>query len=140
MKLHYVLLADHAFLSIDKKVNIIGVFETINAQKFPVTHPKFVVIGSVVPSNTKFKMSVLLTDDKGESLMNNINEKEINLPSEAENKNFNFIIEMLNPSFPKPGEYRVQINIDGEKIGEQTLKVIEAQKQTGLSLSDLKPS
>ena len=68
MKLLYVLLADHAFLSIDKKVNIIGIFETINAVKFPITHPKFVVIGSIITSKTNFKLSVTLTDDKGKSL------------------------------------------------------------------------
>ena len=140
MKLVYVLLADHAFLSIDKKVNIIGVFETINAAKFPITHPKFVVIGSIIPSKNNFKMSVTLSDEKGKSLLNNINEKEINLPPQVANKNFNFIIEMINPSFPKPGEYKVGINVDGEKIGEQSLKVVETPKPTGISLSDLKPS
>ena len=140
MKLLYVLLADHAFLSIDKKVNIIGIFETINAVKFPVTHPKFVVIGSILPSKTNFKLSVTITDDKGKSLMKSINEKEINLPVEGDNKKFNFIIELLNPSFPKAGEYKVAINVDGEKLGEQTLRVLEVSKPGTFSLSDLKPS
>ena len=140
MKLLYVLLADHAFLSIDKKVNIIGIFETINAAKFPITHPKFVVIGSIVPSKSNFKMSITLSDDKGKSLMNNVNEKEINLPPQALSKTFNFIIEIINPSFPKPGEYKVGINVDGEKIGEKSLKLVEAPKPAGISLSDLKPS
>ena len=99
MKLLYVLLADHAFLSIDRKLNIIGVFETINAAKFPVTHPKFVVIGSIAPSKNKFKMSVMLSGEDGRPLMGKLNEKEIDLPEGALNKNFNFIIEIINPSF-----------------------------------------
>jgi hypothetical protein len=140
MKLLYVLLADHAFLSIDRKLNIIGVFETINAVKFPVTHPKFVVIGSIAPSKNKFKMSVVLSDEDGKPLMGKLNEKEIDLPAGAPNKNFNFIIEIINPSFPKPGDYKVQILVEGEKIGEQSLKVLEAPKPPGISLSDLKPS
>ena len=139
MKLQYMLLADHAFLSIDRKVNIIGIFETINAAKFPITHPKFVVIGSILPSKDKFKMSIILSDSKGKPLMNNINEKEINLPPEAQNKNFNFIIEIINPSFPESGNYTVKIEVDGKSIGEKTLKVMEAPKPPGISLSDLKP-
>jgi hypothetical protein len=140
MKLLYVLLADHAFLSVDKKVNIIGIFETINAAKFPITHPKFVVIGSIIPDKTNFKLSVNLTDDNGKSLMNNVNEKEINLPTEGGNRNFNFIIEMINPSFPQAGEYKVAINIDGKKLGEQTLRVLGAQSTGSYNLADLKPS
>lgn len=140
MKLLYLLLADYAFLSIDKKLNIIGVFENINAIRFPVTHPKFVVVGSVAPSKSKFKMSVVLTDGEGKPLMSNTNEKEISLPAEATNKNFNFIIEIVNPTFPGPGDYKVQIVVDGKKLGEQFLRVLEAPKPSGISLSDLKPS
>lgn len=140
MKLLYMLLADHAFLSIDKKVNIIGIFETINAAKFPVTHPKFVVVGSMKPSKSKFNMSVALYDSDGKPLIGNVNEKEINLPGSSSTKNFNFIIEILNPSFPRAGEYSVQINVDGEKVGKHNLRVLEAPKNPGISLSDIKPS
>ena len=135
-----MLLADHAFLSIDKKVNIIGIFETINAAKFPVTHPKFVVVGSMKPSKSKFNMSVALYDSDGKPLIGNVNEKEINLPGSSSTKNFNFIIEILNPSFPRAGEYSVQINVDGEKVGKHNLRVLEAPKKPGISLSDIKPS
>lgn len=140
MKLHYVLLADHAFLSIDKKVNIIGIFETINAAKFPVDHPKFVVIGSIFPDKTNFKLNLDLINDKGISLMKNTNEKEIALPAEGGSRNFNFIIEMLNTTFPESGEYKIVINVDGKKIGEHSLRVLEAPKPGNISLSDLKPS
>ncbi len=140
MKLLYVLLADSAFLSIDKKLNIIGVFENINAARFPVTHPKFVVVGSIASSKEKFKMSVVLSDATGNPLMDREEEREINLPPEALNRNFNFIVEVINSSFPKPGDYKVQIFVDGDKVGEQPLNLLEAPKPGTISLSDLKPS
>ncbi|MEX0617133.1 MAG: hypothetical protein WD231_05025 [Candidatus Woykebacteria bacterium] len=140
MKLLYVLLADHAFLSIDKKVNIIGVFENINAAKFPVTHPKFVVVGSVDSPKPKFKMSVVLADKEGKALMGGNNEREISLPQDSLTRNFNFIIEVINASFSKSGEYSVKILIDGKSIGEQTLHVLESSSPQTISLSDLKPS
>ena len=127
MKLLYALLCDYAFLSIDKKVNIIGVFETINAAKFPVTHPKFVIVGSVAPSKKNFKMSLNIVEkDTGTPVLGDVHEREVNLP-EQQGQNFNFIVEVINTNFPKPGEYSVEIKIDKDVIGEIPLKVAESK-------------
>lgn len=125
MKLLYTLLCDSAFLSIDRKVNIIGVFETINAQKFPVTHPKFVIVGSIAPSKKNFKMSLNVVEKStGESVIRDVHEREVKLPEE-QNQNFNFIVEVINTNFPKAGEYNVEIKIDSKVIGETPLRVVE---------------
>ena len=125
MKLLYTLLCDYAFLSVDRKVNIIGVFETINAQKFPVTHPKFVIVGSVAPSKKDFKMSINIVEKStGESVIKDVHEREVSLPEE-QNQNFNFIVEVINTNFAKAGEYNVEIKIDGKVIGETPLRVVE---------------
>jgi hypothetical protein len=127
MKLLYVLLCDYAFLSIDKKVNIIGVFETINAAKFPVTHPKFVIVGSISPDKRSFKMSLNIVDkESGTLVLGDVHEREVNLPVEKE-QNFNFIVEVINTNFPKPGDYSVEIKIDGDVIGGIPLKVAESK-------------
>ncbi|OGY26325.1 MAG: hypothetical protein A2Z24_00260 [Candidatus Woykebacteria bacterium RBG_16_44_10] len=125
MKLLYTLLCDSAFLSIDRKVNIIGVFETINAAKFPVTHPKFVIVGSVAPSKKDFKMSINIEEKStSESVIKDVHEREVSLPEE-QNQNFNFIVEVINTNFVKAGEYNVEIKIDGKVIGETPLRVVE---------------
>jgi len=127
MKLLYALLCDYAFLSIDKKVNIIGVFETINAAKFPVTHPKFVIVGSVAPDKKNFKMSLNIADkETGSLVLGDVHEREVNLPAEK-GQNFNFIVEVINTNFPKPADYVVEIKIDGNVIGEIPLKVAESK-------------
>ena len=128
MKLLYALLCDNAFLSIDKKVNIIGVFENINAPKFPVSHPKFVIVGSVAPSKKDFKMSIsIIEKETNSAVLGDIQEREVNLPKIGEGHNFNFIVEVINANFAKPGEYLVKITIDGEVIGEIPLKVAESK-------------
>ena len=125
MKLLYTLLCDYAFLSIDRKVNIIGVFETINAQKFPVTHPKFVIVGSVAPSKKNFKMSLNIVEkETGTSILGDIHERDVNLPA-GHDQNFNFIVEVINTNFTKPGLYVVEIKIDGKVIGEIPLRLTE---------------
>jgi hypothetical protein len=39
----------------------------------------------------------------------------------------NFIVEVINSNFAKPGNYLVKITIDGEVIGEIPLKVAESK-------------
>lgn len=121
MKLIYALLCDQAFLSLDRKVNIIGVFETINAPSFPVVHPKFTLVGSVEPSKDKFKMLVDIVDESNKSILNEAQEREVALPKDRGNTNFNFIIEIVNTSFPTSGKFQVRVLIDGEVVASLPL-------------------
>jgi hypothetical protein len=126
MKLLYALLCDYAFLSVDRKVNIIGVFETINAQKFPITHPKFVIVGSIAPTKKKFKMKLNIVGGSSEApILGDIQEREVDLPEDGKKQNFNFIVEVINANFAKPGVYKVEISIDGETIGSIPFRVVE---------------
>jgi len=127
MKLIYALLCDSAFLSIDRKVNIIGVFETINAANFPVSHPKFVLVGSMVPSKKDFKMAVEIVKEDGKSILNQAQEREVKLPDSADNKNFNFIVEIVNTVFPEMGVYNVNLLIDGKAVSSQKLTVAKQE-------------
>ncbi len=131
MKLVYSLLCDSAFLSIDRKVNIIGVFETIKAASFPVSHPKFVLVGSVSPSKKDFKMAVEIVKDTGKSILNQAQEREVSLPALESGKNFNFIIDIVNTIFPEMGVYSVNLLIDGKSISSQKLTVAK-QENIGL--------
>ncbi len=129
MKLLYALLCDQAFLSIDRKVNIIGVFETINAPSFPVTHQKFTLVGSIAPSKDKFKMAIdIVSDETKTSILRDLQERDVALPPNNESKNFNFIIEIINTIFPKAGFYSVKILVDGEAISTLRLGVAQTEE------------
>jgi hypothetical protein len=131
MKLLYAMLCDNAFLSIDRKVNIIGVFETINAPSFPVQHPKFVLVGAIEPSKDNFKMAINIVEKKtGTSVINQNQERQMSLPKERQGKNFNFIIEILNTTFPASGDYEVQVAIDGKIIGSTSLTLAQVSEVT----------
>ncbi len=128
MKLLYSLLCDSAFLSIDRKVNIIGVFETINAPSFPVTHQRFTFVGSMLASKEKFKLAVDIVSEKtGKSVLQESQEREVNLPNTEGKKNFNFIIEIINTVFPEAGNYLVSVNIDGKTISSQNLALAKTE-------------
>jgi hypothetical protein len=134
MKLSYALVCDHAFLSIDRKVNIIGVFETINAQSFPVNHQKFTLVGSVAPSKDKFKMAIdIVAEDTDKSILKDVQERDVVLPPNNEGKNFNFIIEIINTVFPKAGYYLVKVVIDGEILSSQKLLLLQTTENKSLN-------
>lgn len=134
MKLLYALLCDQAFLSIDRKVNIIGVFETINAQSFPVNHNKFTLVGSIAASSEKFKLAVDIISEKTKlSILKDVQERAVNLPSSEGKRNFNFIIEILNTVFPEAGNYSVEVQIDGKTISSQNLLLAKAQDPASLN-------
>ena len=127
MKLIYALLCDSAFLSIDRKVNIIGVFETINASSFPVNHPKFVLVGSMVPSKKEFKMAVEIVKEDGKSILNQSQERDVKLPGSTDTKNFNFIVEIVNTVFPEMGIYNVNLLIDSKIVSSQKLTLAQQE-------------
>lgn len=122
MKLIYALLCDQAFLSIDRKVNIIGVFETINSASFPVNHSKFTLVGSIAATEDNFKLVVDIVSEKTkQSILQETQEREVKLPSNQEKRNFNFIIEIINTTFPEAGNYTVEVKINNKLISSQNL-------------------
>ncbi len=127
MKLNYALLCDQAFLSIDRKVNIIGVFETINAPTFPVVHPKFTLVGSMEPSKDKFKLAVDIVGDSGKSILSEKQEREVSIPSGNQTRSFNFIIDILNTNFSQMGSYKVQIIVDGDVVSDLPISVAKTE-------------
>jgi hypothetical protein len=123
VKLTYALLCDQAFLSIDRKVNIIGVFETINASNFPVAHPKFTLVGSMEPSKASFKLAVDIVDEEGTSILQQLQEREVTLPERDKPRNFNFIVDIINTTFQGLGKYKVKVLVDGKILAELPLTV-----------------
>ena len=72
-------------------------------------------------------MSLNIIDkDTGDSILGDIHEREVDLPDEK-GQNFNFIVEVINTNFTKPGLYAVEIKIDGKNIGEIPLKLFESK-------------
>ena len=63
----------------------------------------------------------------GKSITSDFQEREVNLPEEGKEQNFNFIVEVINANFGSSGKYKVEILIDNEVIGEVSFKVAESR-------------
>ena len=93
-------------------------FETAKCRKFPVSHQKFTLVGSVAASK-KFKLAIDVSRKNSRSILQETQER-VNLPIN-EGEKFNFIIELINTTFPEAGNYQININIDGKTISSKRL-------------------
>jgi hypothetical protein len=108
MKLNFLHICENAFFSEDKKLNIIGIFNTINTSAFPATHPKFSIAINI--SDYKNESGVLLVQSPNK-------ETFIEIPIEkdklSENKNnANIVLNFIGATFPVEGKYPVILKTD----------------------------
>lgn len=125
MKLDYAVMAENAFFSDSKKLNIINIFDVFIWKKkessspdtdvFPPL-PSFSIAGKILGAGTKELLVEILspTDPLGESPL------QVNKISSGDRtkEDLNFTINVPNLVVKEPGDYFVRVR--NEKSGEQT--------------------
>jgi len=119
-KLNFIHLCDMAFLSQEKKLNIIGIFEHIYAHKFPITQQKMTVVANMsFPKPGKYPFSIeVLSTRKTEPLIKFQGEID-----SQEAKNVNLIADFPQVGLPDQGDYLVKIEIEKKQLAEVPFKV-----------------
>lgn len=112
-KLNFAHICDMAFLSQDKKLNIIGVFERIFAQKFPLRYPKMSVVMNLSIEKGTHELLLLLQKKGGEKPVLQM-KGEVKA---AGSENINLIFDLANISFEDQREYAAEIFLNGEEMG-----------------------
>ncbi len=114
MRLEFIHVCDMAFATEgSKNVNIIGIFEHINASNFPAAHPRFAVVvgvsGEAGPYHKKFKIykegetePLIETDETGFEI--------------GETGKHYLVNDFIGMVFPGPGKYEVEIIIDSGDV------------------------
>lgn len=129
MKVGFAVLADGANVSREGKLNILGIFDSIQAQQFPVTHPQMQLVMRFEADRSEAgktkKIEVQLMDEDGQRLF--VLGGEFNLstgrPGEPIGSNHILMIHMLK--FEHPGTYEFKILINDELKAEVPLKVLQ---------------
>jgi hypothetical protein len=104
------------------KHTILGVFSSIKAQHFPVTHPFmiwFLTVTDCSAGSHKMKISLGLDPTTMQPLL----ERPFETGSPLHR--LNLINEIRNLTFPAPGEYSLLIEIDDEPLLATSLTVVE---------------
>ena len=131
MKIQILTTADYASVdSATGKMNILGIFNRINAQQFPTTHPRMVLalkLAADSPTESGEPRSILLrlTDEDGKELFQIATVVQMPRDQFGIRQDANLTIEFNALEFPHPGTYEFAVLEDGEKIGETVINLVQ---------------
>jgi hypothetical protein len=109
------------------KLNILGTFDTIYTHQMPAVHPQCAIalrlsFSKVEEGSHKVRMGFM--DEDGKAVMPNIDVPvEVRLPEDAIFVSRNFIVNIHQLKFEKPGLYSVDIGLDGRQVGSIPLLI-----------------
>jgi len=107
MKTLMKTVCDHAFLSLGNKLNIIGIFDNITANKFPTHHLQMFLVFKIedAPRDEEVEYYFTIEDSKGNIVMDRSDKKgRVNTGSEGK---INAIFNIVGTKFEKPDKYKI---------------------------------
>ncbi len=111
------------------KLNILGTFDTIFAQKLPALHPQCSVALRIVFERIEegaHKLRMNFVDEDGKPIMPNVDVPvEVGVPADSHFVSRNFILNIQQLKFDKYGLYSIDIAIDGRQEISISLSVKE---------------
>jgi hypothetical protein len=123
-KINFLHVCENAFFSDDKKLNIIGIFEIINAPGFPAIHPRFSIVlnfsGDIAKSTPFF---IILSPDGSKELVK-VQINKNTFPNQDLKKNNNLILNFMGFSFQTSGKYRLILKVDDQIISAERDDII----------------
>ena len=109
------------------KLNLLGAFDTIVTQQLPAVHPQCSVALRIIFSKVEegpHKVKMNFVEEDGRYVMRSIEMPlEVALPPDANFVARNFIINIQQLKFDKPGPYAIDIAIDGRQESSIPLHV-----------------
>lgn len=126
MEIQIATLCDAATDSAGK-LNILGTFDTINAAQTPAIHPQCSIALRLIFQKIEegpHKLKLNFVDEDGRLVMPSIDiPVEVSVPDDTTFVSRNFIINIQQLKFEKPGLYAIAIAIDGRHEGSVPLLV-----------------
>ena len=115
MKVQFALLADAANKTDSGKLNLLGVFDRINARQFPALHPSGTLVMrlvfSTLETGKEHGIRIVLVDEDGKELM--AQEGKLNLgPRKGPDAYADMIVPLMPMPFPTAGNYQLRILVD----------------------------
>lgn len=122
--IEYALFCDYASLSVDGKLNLVGIFERIMSEQTPAVHPQMYVVSKILIPQGKHSITfTLMQQDK--VLAKSTIEKEIDKPIGSHTHFWG--IQGLKIESWEPIE--LQILFEGQQVYVKRLPVIKIEKK-----------
>jgi hypothetical protein len=115
MNIPMAFLADEANISQEGKLNVMGIFDRIVAEVFPVSHPRMVfafrVTAEFADGGRGFPVVVRLLDDVDTVMFEAAGEINPPIVPPGEFSTANQVFTLVGMQFARPGVYRFEVSI-----------------------------
>ena len=126
MDLQIAILCDAATDN-SGKLNILGTFDTIYTSQLPAIHPQCSIALRMSFNKAEegaHKVRMTFVDEDGKPVMPNIDMAvDVRVPDDTIFVSRNFIVNIHQLKFERPGLYSVDISMDGREVGSISLLV-----------------
>lgn len=133
MHVSLALLADYANVSREGKLNIMGVFDNINAATVPTAHAQMQLVitfeGSAAEAGKEHPMEIELRSPTGETVFKLNGHVNFGKIPAGEPLKANSTIQLNNLIFRQFGRYCFRISVNGALLGEIPFTVVEIKRQ-----------
>jgi len=129
MNVNLAVLADYANVTQEGKLNIMGTFDNIYADKFPCVHPEMKLVMQVEASISEVghshQIEVILMAADGARLFSVKGQVQVGEVKPGTLFKANNILNIRGLKFDQPGEFEFKILINGEERKSVPLKVLK---------------
>lgn len=124
--LHYAHLCEMAFLSQNGNLNIIGIFENVNATQFPTVFPKLAIIVALSTNVGKHQTVIrFINSSTKQEVMNPIT---IGLDVKDTGNPIRLIGDINNLNIKEEGAHLIRVEFDGNPLVELPFTVKKTPK------------
>jgi hypothetical protein len=143
MKVEIFSLCDFASTDITGKLNVIGIFDTINAREVPATHGLCALAVRIrfdkIEEGLK-KLKVSFIDSDGNPVMAAVEMQiQVLIPSPLQQANVQVVFLIPQIKFLNFGEYEIALAIDGRQEGSTPISVRQLPIMPPHSQTPLQP-
>lgn len=129
MRVRFALLADYSNITREGKINILGLFDFVNAPDFPATHAEMQLVirfeADMSERGEQKEVEVRLINDRADTLMSLAAVITVgNFPPTEMMPFINSVLILRNLVFPAAGDYAFDIYIDGQRAHGTPLRVV----------------
>jgi len=133
MKLQLFLLADFINMA-DGKLNIIGEFDTIWSDNFPVRHHLMCIVAKISFDSDDFgrnkTIKLLLIDEEGIELMKSEREYYVPQPNSDSPHMYTHVFNFVGAVFKHSAQHQFNLYVDEDLLGSIPLNVVLRETTT----------
>jgi len=130
VELLHLLVADYANLTGDGKLNVMGIFNIINAPSFPAKHSEMYLISKLYASPAEYgqtrKLTIkLLNEDGTQEVVNFSHDFVVPTGSGGKRVETNHIVRLTDIIFPNAGSYQFSVLVDNDLKGTMAVELVK---------------